>query len=117
MAELFNIMKISIGADKLRARVLVNRNCPCGPLRTSRRPRASITWPRHRGTHLCLGDAGSRFQECMSDTELAHLLEHLSVEIMATRPAWPMTLRAGEPVSFPATSGSSTSSSPVPMTR
>lgn len=28
MAELFNIMKISIGADKLRARVLVNPNMP-----------------------------------------------------------------------------------------
>lgn len=32
--------------------------------------------------HLCLGDAGSKFQDCMGHTELAHLLEHLTVEIM-----------------------------------
>ncbi len=32
--------------------------------------------------HMCLGDAGSKFQDCMGQTELAHLLEHLTVEIM-----------------------------------
>ena len=32
--------------------------------------------------HLCLGDAGREFQDCMHETEVAHLLEHLSVEIM-----------------------------------
>ena len=25
--------------------------------------------------HMCLGDAGSKFQDCMGHTELAHLLE------------------------------------------
>ena len=28
------------------------------------------------------GDAGEHFQDCMSDTEVAHLLEHLTVEIL-----------------------------------
>lgn len=82
MAELFNIMKISIGADKLRARVLVNPNMP---QRTSEDIEATARvyyLAPAIADHLCLGDAGSRFQECMSDTELAHLLEHLSVEIM-----------------------------------
>ena len=32
--------------------------------------------------HTCLGDAGEHFQDCMSDTEVAHLLEHLTVEIL-----------------------------------
>ena len=32
--------------------------------------------------HACFGDAGEKFQDCMGDTELAHLLEHLTVEIM-----------------------------------
>ena len=49
MATLFNILKITVGTDKLTARVLVN---------------------------------GSKFQDCMGNTELPHLLEHLSVEIM-----------------------------------
>lgn len=82
MAELFNIMKITVGADKLRARVLVNPNMP---QRTSEDIEATARvyyLAPAIADHLCLGDAGARFQECMSDTELAHLLEHLSVEIM-----------------------------------
>lgn len=82
MAELFNIMKITVGADKLRARVLVNPNMP---VRTSEDIEATARvyyLAPAIADHLCLGDTGARFQECMSDTELAHLLEHLSVEIM-----------------------------------
>ena len=69
MAELFNIMKISIGADKLRARVLVNPNMP---VRTSEDIEATARvyyLAPAIADHLCLGDAGSRFQECMSDTD------------------------------------------------
>ena len=32
--------------------------------------------------HLCLGDSGREFQDCMGQTELCHLLEHVSVELM-----------------------------------
>ena len=32
--------------------------------------------------HLCLGDSGREFQDCMGQTELCHLLEHVTVELM-----------------------------------
>ncbi|WP_306792777.1 hypothetical protein [Collinsella ureilytica] len=82
MSELFNIMKITIGAQKLTARVLVN---PGMPLRTSEdieaTARAYYLAPSI-ADHACLGDTGEHFKDCMADTELAHLLEHMSVEVM-----------------------------------
>ena len=82
MAQLFNILKITVGAEKLCARVLVN---PGMPLRTSEDIEATARvyyLAPAIAKHLCLGDTGREFQECMGDTELAHLLEHLTVEIM-----------------------------------
>lgn len=82
MAELFNILKITVGEDKIRARVLVN---PGMPLMTSEDIEATARvyyLAPAIAKHVCLGDAGRAFQDCMGDTELAHLLEHLTVEIM-----------------------------------
>lgn len=82
MADLFNIMKITVGADKLTARVLVN---PGMPVRTSEDIEATARvyyLAPAIAMHTCLGDAGEHFQDCMSDTEVAHLLEHLTVEIL-----------------------------------
>ena len=33
--------------------------------------------------HVCMGDAGRRFRDSMGHTELAHLLEHMTVELLA----------------------------------
>lgn len=82
MAELFNILKVTVGPKKLTARVLVN---PGMPLMTSEDVEATARvyyLAPAIADHLCLGDAGSKFQDCMGHTELPHLLEHLTVEIM-----------------------------------
>ena len=82
MASLFNILRVTIGPDKLTARVLVN---PGMPLSTSEDVEATARvyyLAPAIADHLCLGDAGSKFQDCMGNTEVAHLLEHLTVEIM-----------------------------------
>lgn len=82
MASLFNIMKITIDAKKLRARVLVN---PGMPVMTSEDIEATARvyyLAPAIAKHVCLGDTGREFQDCMGDTELAHLLEHLTVEIL-----------------------------------
>lgn len=82
MATLFNILKITVASDKLTARVLVN---PGMPLSTSEDVEATARvyyLAPAIADHLCLGDAGSKFQDCMGNTEVAHLLEHLTVEIM-----------------------------------
>lgn len=82
MAELFNIMKITVGPKKLTARILVN---PGMPTRTSEDIEATARvyyLAPAIAQHACLGDAGEHFQDCMGDTEIVHLLEHLTVEIM-----------------------------------
>ncbi len=82
MADLFNILKVTVGPKKLTARVLVN---PGMPLMTSEDVEATARvyyLAPALAEHMCLGDAGSKFQDCMGHTELAHLLEHLTVEIM-----------------------------------
>ncbi|WP_085829893.1 hypothetical protein [Collinsella vaginalis] len=83
MAELFNIMKITVGPKKLTARILVN---PGMPTRTSEDIEATARvyyLAPAIAQHACLGDAGEHFQDCMGDTEIVHLLEHLTVEIMS----------------------------------
>ena len=82
MASLFNIMKITVDDTKARVRVLVN---PGMPLMTSEDIEATARvyyLAPAIAQHACFGDAGEKFQDCMGDTELAHLLEHLTVEIM-----------------------------------
>ncbi|AEB06299.1 hypothetical protein Corgl_0172 [Coriobacterium glomerans PW2] len=82
MAELFNIMKITVGPEKLCARVLVN---PGMPLMTSGDIEATARvyyLAPAIASHVCLGDTAGEFKDCMGDTEVAHLLEHLAVEIM-----------------------------------
>ena len=82
MADMFNILKVTVGDSKLTARVLVN---PGAPLYTSEDIEATARvyyLVPAIAQHTCLGDAGSKFQDCMADTEVAHLLEHVTVEIM-----------------------------------
>lgn len=82
MANLFSILKVTVASDKLTARVLVN---PGMPLMTSEDIEATARvyyLAPGIAKHLCLGDTGKEFQDCMGNTELPHLLEHVSVEIM-----------------------------------
>lgn len=82
MSSLFTIMKITVDDKNARARVLVN---PGMPLMTSEDIEATARvyyLAPAIAQHACFGDAGEKFQDCMGDTELAHLLEHLTVELM-----------------------------------
>ena len=82
MAGLFNILKVTVSEDKICAHVLVN---PGMPLMTSEdiaaTARVYYLVPAI-AKHLCLGDSGREFQDCMGQTELCHLLEHVTVELM-----------------------------------
>lgn len=82
MSELFHIEKITVGADKLSARVTVRPNMPIMTSEDIEATARVYYLAPAIAKHLCLGDTGREFQDCMSDTEVAHLLEHLSVEIM-----------------------------------
>ncbi len=82
MAGLFNILKVTVSEDKICAHVLVN---PGMPLMTSEDIEATARvyyLVPAIAKHLCLGDSGREFQDCMGQTELSHLLEHVTVELM-----------------------------------
>lgn len=82
MSELFNIEKIMVGAEKLTARIAVNEGLPTMTSEDIEATARVYYLAPEIAHHLCLGDAGCEFQDCMHETEVAHLLEHLSVEIM-----------------------------------
>lgn len=82
MSELFNIEKITVGAEKLTARIAVNEGLPIMTSEDIEATARVYYLAPQIAHHLCLGDEGPEFQDCMHDTEVVHLLEHLSVEIM-----------------------------------
>ena len=83
MAQLFDIIKVTVGPRNLEAVVSVS---PSAPLMTSEDPEGTeLVFGIMPGLadHMCLGDASSNFGEVVADTELAHLLEHVTVELLA----------------------------------
>ena len=77
------IREVRVAPDAVEATVAVE---PGEPLRTSdvpdAVPRILRLLPGLRG-HYCDNDAGRSFPDELADTELAHLLEHASLEVMA----------------------------------
>ena len=83
MAQLIDIKKVEVGPKYLTARVKVAMSAP---LMTSEDLEGTTRIYRlmpHIIEHACLGDAGETFKDVMGDTEIAHLLEHVTVEILA----------------------------------
>lgn len=83
MAQLFDISKVTVGPRNLEAVVSVS---PSAPLVTSEDPEGTelvLGIMPGLADHMCLGDASSNFGEVVADTELAHLLEHVTVELLA----------------------------------
>lgn len=83
MAQMFEFKKVTVGPRALTARVEL---APDAPLMTSEDPNAIdliLGIMPGLSDHVCLGDAAPTFGEVIYDTELAHLLEHVSVELLA----------------------------------
>lgn len=83
MAQMFEFKKVTVGARALTARVEL---APNAPVMTSEDPDAVdliLELLPGLSDHVCLGDAAPTFGEVIRDTELAHLLEHVSVELLA----------------------------------
>ena len=83
MAQLVDITKVAVAPQHFTARVRIANG---GPLTTDQ----DLVGTTHVYNllpdivdHACLGDAGTTFKECMGSTELAHLLEHVAIELMA----------------------------------
>ena len=83
MAQLFEIRKVTVGPRNLEAVVEL---APSAPLKTAADPDGTelvLGLMPELADHVCLGDASERFGEVIADTELAHLLEHVTVELLA----------------------------------
>ncbi len=83
MAQLFDIKKVVVGPKNLEATVELAANAP---LMTSEdlegTTRVWQVMPELRD-HVCLGDESGVFGDVMGNTDLAHLLEHGTVELLA----------------------------------
>lgn len=83
MAQLIDIQKVLVDPRTLTARVRIVEGAP---LYTDDDPEATQRvmdlLPELAG-HACTGDSSALFGEVVEATELAHLLEHVSVELMA----------------------------------
>lgn len=83
MAQLIDITRVAIGPRNFTARVRIANG---GPLNTD----DDLVGTTHVYRllpeicdHACLGDASETFKEVMGATEVAHLLEHVTIELMA----------------------------------
>lgn len=83
MAQLFDFKKVTVGPRALVAAVELS---PSAPVVTSDDPNAvDLVLDLMPGLrdHVCLGDVAPTFGEVAHNTELAHLLEHVTVELIA----------------------------------
>ena len=83
MAQLFDIKKVTVRPRTLEAVVELS---PSAPERTSDDPEGTarvMSLVPELADHVCLGDSAPHFGEVVEDTELAHLLEHVTVELLA----------------------------------
>ncbi len=83
MAQLINFERVDIGPRTLCATVSIADG---SPLMTSDDIEATARvyhlMPQIVD-HVCIGDGGDTFKQAMGNTEIAHLLEHVAVEILA----------------------------------
>ncbi len=80
---LIDIIRVVVGTEYLTATVHISHDAP---LMTSEDLEGTTRVYNLLPTiidHACAGDHGSTFKDCMGDTELAHLLEHVTVELLA----------------------------------
>lgn len=83
MAQLIDITKVAVAPQHFTARVTIANG---GPLTTDQ----DLVGTTHVYNllpdiieHACLGDRGATFKDVMGATEVAHLLEHVAIELMA----------------------------------
>lgn len=83
MAQLIDTRRVAVAPKHFTARVTIANG---GPLMTDE----DLVGTTHVYNllpqivdHACLGDSGETFRDVMGSTEVAHLLEHVTIELMA----------------------------------
>lgn len=83
MAQIIDIRRVEVGPRSLTARVRVATTAPLYTSEDLQGTARVYHLMPHIIEHACLGDASETFRDVMGDTELAHLLEHVTVELLA----------------------------------
>ena len=83
MAQLISIKKVVVGPKNLTATVEFSAKAPRLTSENAEATKRVLELLPGLSEHLCLGDADARFGLVAEDTEVAHLLEHVTVELLA----------------------------------
>lgn len=83
MAQLISIKKVVVGPKNLTATVEFSAKAPRLTSENAEATERVLELLPGLSEHLCLGDADARFGLVAMDTEVAHLLEHVTVELLA----------------------------------
>ncbi|MBF0896567.1 MAG: hypothetical protein HXK45_06605, partial [Atopobium sp.] len=83
MAQLISIKKVVVGPKNLTATVEFSAKAPRLTSENAEATERVLEFLPGLSEHLCLGDADARFGLVAKDTEVAHLLEHVTVELLA----------------------------------
>ena len=79
MSQMIDIRKVCVGPRYLTARVRVAEGAPLTTDQDLIGTTLVYNLMPEICDHVCLGDAGSTFKDAMPSTEIAHLLEHVTV--------------------------------------
>lgn len=81
--SLFDIQKVTVGPENLTARVRLANDAPVKTSEDLESTNRVYQLMPQIVDHACVSDQGDTFRDALGDTELAHLLEHVTVELMA----------------------------------
>ncbi len=81
--SLFDIQKVTVGPRNLTARVRLANDAPVKTSEDLEGTNRVYQLMPQIVDHACVSAQGDTFRDALGDTELAHLLEHVTVELMA----------------------------------
>lgn len=83
MSQLFAIKKVCIDSEKLSAHVFLSKEAPYKTSEAAEGTQKIVELFPQIKDHACIGDKGASFGEGVPDTDLGHLLEHITLELMS----------------------------------
>lgn len=81
--SLFDIQSVTVGPENLTAHVRLANGAPERTSEDIEGTNRVYQLMPQIVEHACVSPAGDTFRDALGDTELAHLLEHVTVELMA----------------------------------
>lgn len=81
--SLFDIQQVTVGPQNAVARVRLANGAPVKTAEDIEGTGRVYDLMPQIANHACVSEQGDTFRDALADTELAHLLEHVTVELMA----------------------------------